>query len=178
MQAAQAGDRAAFQQLVDRYLPRIHRFILRIAGPAWADDLTQEAFLRAFERRASFQRSSGSFCSWIHSIARNLVIDFHRRKRPTVALREEAAEPATACEDGPAASLQASEAHQALEQAIGRLQEPFRTTVVLCLLEGMSYEEAGAVFGCPAKTISSRLARGRAQLREALAGWVHSERRA
>lgn len=177
MQAAQSDQDGAFHQLVERYLPRIHRFLTRLVGPAWAEDLTQEVFLRAYERRRTYRPEAGNFSSWIYGIARNLSIDFHRRKRPVISMH-----PGRGDQEGdgqlqlvdpaakePSDRVGADEARAALEAAIGRLDEPYRTTVVLCLLEGFTYEEAAAVEGCPAKTISSRLARGRARLREALA---------
>ena len=185
IQAAIDGEEGAFPELVERYLPRIYRFLGRLVGWSWAEDLTQEVFLRAYERRRSYRPASGSFNSWIHGIARNLAIDFHRRKKPVVSMdtgrrdRSESGRISMQLVDQSAAEpsdrLAAGETRAALERAIGELAEPFRTAVVLCVLEGFSYEEAAAVEGCPAKTISSRLARGRAALRKALAEELDQE---
>ncbi len=170
MRAAIAGDADAFHRLVDRYLPRIHRVLGRLAGWNWAEDLAQEVFLRAYERRASYREASGSFSAWIHGIARNLAIDFLRRRRSTVPLPDPSSTAGPVARNtAPDAGATDHETRVALERAIAGLPLVFRTAVVLCAIEGMSYEEAAAIEGCPAKTISSRLARGRALLRTALA---------
>jgi RNA polymerase sigma-70 factor (ECF subfamily) len=173
------GDSAAFHQLIERYLARIHRFVGRLAGHGWADDLTQETFLRAYERRTSFRPGSGSVCSWLHTIARNLAIDFHRRRRHAPRISTET-EQQVATETPPTSPLDCAsdrELLSVLEREVLSLHEPFRSAVVLCLFESLSYEEAAAICGCPVKTISSRLARGRAQLRERLERWRHQDQR-
>jgi len=179
IQRALDGETQAFQLLVDRYLVRIHRYVSRLIGPTWAEDLTQEVFLRAYERRETFRRSSGTFGGWIYGIARNLSIDYLRRKRPVVSmelLRNDEQTRGPAFEDRrepePSRKLVTEETNQAVERAIRELPEPYKTTFVLCVQEGFSYEQAAAVEGCPVKTISSRLARGRARLRHQMAAYA------
>ena len=134
----------------------VYRFALRLSGsPATAEDVTQETFL-ALLRGTGFDAGRGALRSYLYGVARHQVSK--RLERAEVPLAEERAAPAP------------GEDVAAVRQALAALPLPFREAVVLCELEGLSYEEAAAVCEVPVGTIRSRLSRARAQLLAALGG--------
>src|SRR5271163_2517317 len=90
VRAAQAGDRAAFGRLYERYARMVHGVLLAKVPVSAVDDLLQDVFLRAL-RRLSTLRESASFGAWLVTIARNLANDYHRRSLPEEPLADDAA---------------------------------------------------------------------------------------
>jgi RNA polymerase sigma-70 factor (ECF subfamily) len=133
---------------------------------ATAEDLSQETFLRVFQHADRYV-AGGGFRGWLFAIARNLALH-HLRHRAI----ERRPVPAALAGSDPA---EEAELKRAVEVAIDRVQEPFRSAVVLCSIDGLSYEEAAVACECSVKTLSSRLARGRAQLRGLLAPFLKEE---
>jgi RNA polymerase sigma-70 factor, ECF subfamily len=130
-----------------------------------AEDLVQETFLRAYRAFDRFDAGSNAR-AWLHTILRRVRTDAFRRRRrrpETVELTGEG--PATA----PAQDALAS-GREDLERALRALPEAFRTAVVLRDLQELSYAEIAGALGVPVGTVMSRIHRGRALLREALAG--------
>ncbi len=174
MARAAAGDAEAFATIVHRWRRRIYAFAVRMTCDAvLAEDVTQDAFARAFQARARW-RPRARVSTWLYTIAKNAVLDRARRRT------ERTVSPAAGANttgllgripDGaltPCSSAQNLELEIAVETALAGLPETYRLPVVLCSMEGMSYAEAAEVAGVNEKTLSSRLARGREMLREAL----------
>jgi RNA polymerase sigma-70 factor (ECF subfamily) len=164
-----SGDQDAYRELVDAYRDRIITVCARVAGPgADAEDLAQDAFLKAFGALDRFDGRSALF-TWIYRIAVNTARDWvdHRRRRPVVPLEGafgSQAEPADSGER-PAEAAERHERAAAVRAALERLPEPFRTTLILREMEGNSYEEVAAILGISIGTVESRLFRARAKLR-------------
>ena len=167
-----AGDEDAFREIVDAYRDRIITVVARVAGPgADAEDLAQDAFLKAFAALDRFDGRSALF-TWLYRIAVNTARDWidHRRRRPTIPLEGAfgpGAEPADSGEL-PAQAAERSERQLAVRAALERLPEPFRTTLILRELEGHSYEDVAAILGISIGTVESRLFRARSKLRALL----------
>ncbi len=174
VRAAREGDLEAFNHLVERYETAAYNVALRAVGnPEDAADATQEAFLSAF--RAIGELRGGSFKPWLLRIVLNACHDLHRRqqRRPTTsmdALVEEAGEApwADPAAPDPEGIVLTQEARQVIEQVLAALPEEQRLAIVLVDLQELSYEEAAEAMGCAVGTIRSRLARGRARLRDRL----------
>ncbi len=174
----QRGDARAFATIVARYKRPIVGYLYRMTGDRhWAEDLAQDVFVRVFNAADSYQ-SHRAFTPWLYAIARNMAIDFLRRpwrRSDSGAARAKLApsigeahgmDPADPAD--PEALATSRERAAAVRRAIESLSEIYREAVVLCDLQGLSYKEAAEVAGIPAKTVSSRLARGRAALAEKL----------
>lgn len=174
---AQRGDTAAFDALVGRYQDRIYNLCYRICGnDADAQDLTQAAFLKAFEALPKFQARC-AFYTWLFRIATNIAIS-HLRKCTRFAARSlDPAGDDRACADPPA-DRRHSDPHWQMEQreqvrivetALAQLPAEFRIAVILKDVEQMDYATIAEVLGVPIGTVRSRIFRGRSMLRAALA---------
>ena len=149
-----------------------------------AEDICQEVFLRAFRGLANFD-GKVRFSTWLHTIAMNTSITEYRRQRAlkrggvTVSLDapiggrddEVGMDPASASA-GPAARADQKEFAVAARQAVQELPDEFREAVVLRDLQGMSYEDIGAILGVVPGTVRSRIHRGRLLLQQKLKGFV------
>ncbi len=172
MVAVRRGDLGAFEQLVEIHKDPLHAYLVRMVGDrAWAEDLSQETFLRVYRNRDEYVERT-HFRAWLYRIARNLALDFLRREkfRRAVARSGELADRRRP--PSPPEEMKARELETAVGEAILALPPKFRNVFVLCTLEGMSYEEVADVEGCPVKTVSSRLARARDRFARNLARHV------
>ena len=133
-----------------------------------AEDMVQEAYLRAFQYFAGFQGENSR--AWLLTIVRNTCYTWLRQNRAqelVMELKDEIAEvdsPASS----PELSLQQRVSQQALHSALEKLPDDFRELIILRELEGLSYKEISSVAGIPIGTVMSRLARARHQLRKCL----------
>jgi RNA polymerase sigma-70 factor (ECF subfamily) len=174
LEAAQRGDTAAFNELVLIYQTTVYNVALRTLGHAEdAADATQETFLAAYRAIEDFR--GGSFKAWLLRIAVNTCYDLLRRRqrRPSTSLDvilEESGDQAGFADRriGPERAALAAETISAVEQALLTLPDDQRTIVVLCDVQGLSYEEAADVEGVALGTVKSRLSRARARLRQSL----------
>jgi RNA polymerase sigma-70 factor (ECF subfamily) len=151
-----AGDRDAFARLYESFSPLVHGVLLARVPYDEVSDLVQDVFLVAF-RKLSTLRDASRFGPWVAMIARNRATDFHRRKRETEELQEEAARGAGAV----------VEAREALE-IIRSLPEAYRETLVLRLVEGMTGPEIAERTGLQPASVRVNLHRGMKLLRERL----------
>ena len=134
-----------------------------------AEDVVQEAYLRAYQFFDSFHGGDGR--AWLLRIVRNTCyswLEKNRPREPAVAF-DETKHTAKRTEAGPDAPLIANEERERLRRALEQLPPEFRETIVLRELEGLSYKEIAAVTGIPVGTVMSRLARARERLQECLA---------
>ena len=174
---ARDRDETAVRTLTQRFnrrLFRIARSILR--DDAEAEDVVQEAFVRAFTGLALF-RGDASFSTWITRIAMNEALGRLRSRRPTVEwevygenrVHEEVLNiPASMAGNDPERTMAQDEIRVVLEQAIDALPDSFRAVFVARLVEGMSVEETADLFGLKAETVKTRLHRARLLLRDSL----------
>jgi RNA polymerase sigma-70 factor (ECF subfamily) len=174
--AACAGDREAFGQLFNLLYPRVLRTVWgMLADESEAHDVTQEAWIKAWERRGNFNFQS-SFSTWIHRIAINAALDSLRRRkrlrnRITALFKPSgegtAHEPASA-QANPDRALRNKELGRLIEAAVAGLPEEQRTVLVLREYEGYSYEEIANLVGCKPGTVMSRLHLARTKLQARL----------
>ncbi len=156
---AAAGDRRAFGLLVARHEAGLRRFLMRVAA-ANADDIAQEAFLRAWRRAARFD-GRGSYAAWLRTIAWRLFLDRHRHE----ASRQRAIDASHCGEDAVDAGIEAGIDAATL---LAALDPDERACVVLCLGEGWSHSEAAAILGMPLGSLKTRLARATRRCRAML----------
>jgi len=161
----------AWEQIVTEHSTRVYRLAYRLTGNQHdAEDLTQETFVRVFRSLSTY--TPGTFEGWLHRITTNLFLDQVRRRRririePWGDATEQFAGP-----DGtstPERGFEHANLDQDVQKALDALPPEFRAAVVLCDMEGLSYEEIAVTLGIKLGTVRSRIHRGRAQLREALA---------
>jgi len=160
------GDRRAFDEIVVRHGPFALRVAARlVADRSLAEDLAQEAFVRAWTQARQFDPRRARFTTWLYRIVTNLCIDQRRRIRPQ-ALPEgfDAVDPAEETQE----LMERREQERALTQALGDLPVRQRAAMTLVYDEGLSGSEAALILGLSAKAIERLLARARAHLRAQL----------
>jgi RNA polymerase sigma-70 factor (ECF subfamily) len=174
---AQRGDKRAFELLVEKYQRKLGRLLARfIRDPAEVEDVTQEAFIKAYRALPGF-RGDSAFYTWLYRIgintAKNYLMALGRRA-PTST--EVEAEDAEGFEDGeqlrdintPESLLLSAEIAQTVNATIEELPEELRTAIQLREIEGMSYEDIARIMDCPIGTVRSRIFRAREAIAERL----------
>ena len=174
VERARGGDSNAFGRLVERFRPRIYALGLHLTGSrAEADDIAQEAFLRAWNRIGSFEGRS-QFFTWIYRIAVNRALNGRRdgKRRESVGLDDPRVQAAIAVDafGDPRRAAELRQSYTRLVAALDALSPTLRSTVVLVALQGLSHDEAGVVLGCPSGTVAWRMHDARARLRRAIEG--------
>lgn len=169
-----SGDRQAFEELAYPLLDSAYRTALRMTGqPASAEDLVQEAYLRAFRGFSQFERGT-NFKAWLFRILTNVFLNDYRRKsrepQSTDFSEVEPADPATISGQFKAEEVEAIRAHLGDEavRAIDRLPPDFRLPFLLSTFEGFSYKEIASILDIPIGTVMSRLFRARRLLKSDL----------
>ncbi len=161
----------SWEQIVREHSPRVFRLSYRLTGNRPdAEDLTQEVFVRVFRSLDSYR--PGTFEGWLHRITTNLFLDQARRgRRLRMDSLGEAAEllPADVESGSPERRFEHAHLDLDVQAALEALPPDFRAAVVLCDVEGLSYEEIAATLGVKMGTVRSRIHRARAQLRAHLA---------
>lgn len=160
----------SWDEIVERHSDRVYRLSYRLTGNRHdAEDLTQEVFVRVFRSLDSY--TPGTFEGWLHRITTNLFLDQARRKQRIRfdALSEERAARLTSSSPAPDAAYADQRFDDDIERALATLPPDFRAAVVLCDVEGLSYEEIAEILDAKLGTVRSRIHRGRAMLRKALA---------
>jgi RNA polymerase sigma-70 factor (ECF subfamily) len=173
-----AGDEEAFTLLYRRRQPAIYRFALHMSGNrAAAEDVTQEVFMTLIRDARRFDPGRGTLGGFLFGVARNFLHKRWEQERRSVPLEvtEGGIQPGAAGNQngdgvlpGSGDEFTALETAERVRRAITTLPENYREAVVLCELEGMSYEEAATALDCPVGTVRSRLHRARAMLLEKL----------
>jgi RNA polymerase sigma-70 factor, ECF subfamily len=158
-----------WDEVVRTHSARVYRLAYRLTGnPYDAEDLTQDVFVRVFRSLSSY--TPGTFEGWLHRITTNLFLDQVRRKQRIRfdALGEDSGDRLAGREPGPAQVYDDQHFDPDIQRALDELTPDFRAAVVLCDIEGLSYEEIAATLGIKLGTVRSRIHRGRSQLRAAL----------
>jgi len=159
----------SWDEIVRTHSARVYRLAYRLSGNQHdAEDLTQEVFVRVFRSLSTYQ--PGTFEGWLHRITTNLFLDMVRRRQRIrfEGLAEDAHERLAGREPSPQQLLDDRGFDTDVQFALDQLPPEFRAAVVLCDIEGLSYEEIAATLGIKLGTVRSRIHRGRAQLRAAL----------
>jgi RNA polymerase sigma-70 factor (ECF subfamily) len=165
----------SWDEVVRDHSARVYRLAYRLTGNVPdAEDLTQEVFVRVFRSLPSY--TPGTFEGWLHRITTNLFLDMARRRQRIrfEGLGDDADQRLPGNEASPAQAWDETHLDGDIQAALQALPPDYRAAVVLCDIEGFSYEEIAATMGVKLGTVRSRIHRGRAQLRVALA---HRERR-
>src|SRR5512142_1260377 len=158
-----------WDEVVREHSARVYRLAYRLAGNQQdAEDLTQETFVRVFRSLADY--TPGTFEGWLHRITTNLFLDMvRRRQRIRFDGLPEDTERLPGRERSPEQVFSDRHLDSDVQAALDQLPPDFRAAVVLCDIEGLTYEEIAATLGIKLGTVRSRIHRGRVQLREALA---------
>jgi RNA polymerase sigma factor (sigma-70 family) len=160
----------SWSEVVTTHSPRVYRLAYRLTGNQHdAEDLTQEVFVRVFRSLSSY--TPGNFEGWLHRITTNLFLDGARRKQRIrfSPLPDDVSDRLEGREPSAADAFELGRLDDEVQAALAELPPDFRAAVVLCDIEGLSYEEIAATLDVKLGTVRSRIHRGRAQLRESLA---------
>ncbi|MFN4257922.1 MAG: RNA polymerase sigma factor [Gemmataceae bacterium] len=171
--ARNKGDRAAFAALVERYWERLYRWLYHLSHDCHqAEDLTQEAFMKAFANLASFRLQS-NFQAWLFRIAYN---NFVNQKRKHARARQPFPDHLPSNDSPPDEQLMSREALQHLARAVGRLPSDFRAAFLLRVEEGLSFAEIADVLEVSEQTARWRVYKARQKLMRVLAPQLDRER--
>jgi RNA polymerase sigma-70 factor (ECF subfamily) len=169
IQRSLEGELAAFELLVERHRATVLRVAARIVGRDEAEDVSQDAFLRAFHRLDQY-RGTATFRTWLLQITQNTALNAlaWTRRRPA----EPAGDPPEASDRDPVrqpvTELERRERQERLELKLARLRPEYRSLLVLRDLEGLSYGEIADVLEMPLGSVKGRLHRARSELIELL----------
>ena len=167
--AAAAWTPPSWDEIVREHSARVYRLAYRLTGNQHdAEDLTQEVFVRVFRSLSSY--TPGTFEGWLHRITTNLFLDQARRKQRIRfdGLPDDASDRLPGRDPGPERAWEHNNLDHDVQAALDALPPDFRAAVVLCDIEGLSYEEIAATLDVKLGTVRSRIHRGRALLRNEL----------
>jgi RNA polymerase sigma-70 factor (ECF subfamily) len=170
VERAQRGDKRAFELLVLKYQRKLGRLLSRfVRDPAEVEDVTQEAFIKAYRALPGF-RGDSAFYTWLYRIgintAKNYLVALGRRAPTSTGFDNEEAEgfeDADQLRDSstPESELEGKEIAATVNRAMDALPKDLRTAITLREIEGLSYEEIASVMNCPVGTVRSRIFRAR-----------------
>lgn len=176
IRSAAAGDRRAFNDLVERYQDQVYRFLVRTLGSTSdAQDVTQNTFLLAWRKLSQF-RGDAKLSTWLTQIAVNQAASYRRKKKPrafgeistgreterqTVTIADEHEPP-------PSARAEGQERDALVQSALDRLSDEYREVLILKEFQDHDYQEIADIVGCPIGTVRSRLHRARLELAQLL----------
>jgi RNA polymerase sigma-70 factor (ECF subfamily) len=169
---AQKGDRPAFAALVERYWDGLYRWLYHVTRHREsAEDLAQEAFMKALAGLGSF-RAGSNFKAWLYRIAYNSFLNQRRGKSPRPLLPEELPAP----DEGPAEQVMTRENLLLLHRAVSKLPPDFRAAFLLRVEEGLSFREIGEILATTEETARWRVFKARQKLMEVLAPQLNREK--
>ncbi len=157
------GELTAFEELIDRHRDAVYRIAARIVGPFEAEDVAQDAFLRAFNRLDRF-RGDASLRTWLLRITHNAALNTLERRARSIPVAEPPEPPPGPSERTPAERLELDERRRRLLAKVGELRADYRSVLVLRDFEDLSYEEIAEVLEAPLGTVKTHLHRARHEL--------------
>jgi RNA polymerase sigma-70 factor (ECF subfamily) len=162
---SQKGDPAAFEALVRNHQRMVHSLTFRMTGsPADAEDLAQEAFLRAYEQIGRF-RGSAKFSTWLYRIAMNTCLNWRQSEARRSHLQMDCANEISAPHTNGDLAPAESQANEQVQAALLRLPAKQRAAIVLTIYDGLNHAEAAQVLGCSETTVSWRVFAARRKLK-------------
>ncbi len=167
--AFEADPVPTWDEIATRYGRKVYTMAYRLTGdPEEAKDLSQDVFVRVYRNLDKYE--PGTFEGWLYRITKNLFLDRVRRRKRVLMepLPDEEWRQPEEEGPGPAEHLERGVLRGDIEQAITELPPAFRTAVVMCDVQGLSYEEIARATGWPLGTVRSRIHRGRRMVRQAL----------
>lgn len=166
-----SGDDEAFSILVDLYKNRVFSLAYRmVSSKEESEDLSQEVFLKIYNNLRYYNPQKAGFSTWIYRITYNQCVDYLRRKKNTIPLKD-AMMPVFA--ETPEDNVITGEEIESLSKAVDKLPEIYRTPLILYHFHGLSYKEICQVMDVPMTIVKNRLFRARMMLRETLTGGEH-----
>lgn len=160
----QSGKAESFRRLVERYQRPVFQMIFNLIGDGHAaEDISQEVFIAAYQKIATFDPMRSRFSTWLFTIARNKSINHLRKKRPAISVHEEIASDADPCEEA-----SKKEFIQQLDDVLKALPRRQRRAFTLAQFEGLPYEEIAQIECVSIGTVKSRIHRAKQKLRKAL----------
>jgi RNA polymerase sigma-70 factor, ECF subfamily len=185
VERAQRGEKHAFELLVSKYQRKLARLLSRFIRDATeVEDVTQEAFIKAYRALPSF-RGDSAFYTWLYRIgintAKNYLVAMGRRAPTTTEFDSEEAE---SFEDGdqlrdlntPENLLMSKQVAETVNQTLAELPEELRTAITLREIEGLSYEDIANIMNCPIGTVRSRIFRAREAIAERLKPMIGAQK--
>ncbi|MFC2062419.1 RNA polymerase sigma factor [Chloroflexota bacterium] len=161
------GDANAFGILYDMYVDRVYRHVYyRIGSTEDAEDLTQQAFLKAWQAIGRYKKTASPFIAWLISISHNLVIDFYRSKKDSVYLDSEVMAGDSTL--SPDKLTEAAFDQQQLRKVIMQLPGDYQKVILMRFIEGFSYSEIAASIGKSEGAVRVTLHRALARMRKIL----------
>jgi RNA polymerase sigma-70 factor (ECF subfamily) len=171
LERCRTGDRAAWNMLIGRHMGRVFGLAYRFTGRVdEAEDLTQDVFVKVFQRLGQFDGPETLFPAWLLTLARHLALDRLRREKARPSSEPDLLESLPSRTPGPDRKLEEIESAGIVRNGLRRLPVVLREAVILRDLEGLSYEEAAEIAGVPVGTVKSRVNRGRIELARRLEG--------
>lgn len=177
VERVQQGDKRAYDLLVSKYQRKLGRLLSRfIRDPAEVEDVTQEAFIKAYRALPGF-RGDSAFYTWLYRIgintAKNYLVSMGRRAPTSTDLDAEEAETLESADqlrdlNTPENQLMSRQVGDTVNQTLLELPEELRTALTLREIEGLSYEEIAEAMQCPVGTVRSRIFRAREAVAEKL----------
>jgi RNA polymerase sigma-70 factor, ECF subfamily len=185
VERAQRGEKHAFELLVSKYQRKLARLLSRFIRDATeVEDVTQEAFIKAYRALPSF-RGDSAFYTWLYRIgintAKNYLVAMGRRAPTSTEFDSEEAE---SFEDGdqlrdlntPENLLMSKQVAETVNQTLAELPEELRTAITLREIEGLSYEDIANIMNCPIGTVRSRIFRAREAIAERLKPMIGTQK--
>lgn len=185
VERAQRGEKHAFELLVSKYQRKLARLLSRFIRDATeVEDVTQEAFIKAYRALPSF-RGDSAFYTWLYRIgintAKNYLVAMGRRAPTTTEFDSEEAE---SFEDGdqlrdlntPENLLMSKQVAETVNETLAELPEELRTAITLREIEGLSYEDIANIMNCPIGTVRSRIFRAREAIAERLKPMIGTQK--
>ncbi|HET6756048.1 MAG: RNA polymerase sigma factor RpoE [Burkholderiales bacterium] len=177
VERAKRGDKHAFELLVAKYQRKLARLLSRfIRDPAEVEDVTQEAFIKAYRALPSF-RGDSAFYTWLYRIgintAKNYLVAMGRRAPTSTEFNNDDAESFEEAErlrdfNTPENELMSKQVARTVNQTMAQLPEELKTAITLREIEGLSYEDIANIMNCPIGTVRSRIFRAREAIAEQL----------
>lgn len=165
---SQQGDPAAFEALVRNHQRMIHSLTFRMTGsPADAEDLAQEAFLRAYAQLGGFHRSA-KFSTWLYRIAVNTCLNWRQSEARRSRLHADCAEEMFAQHLNGENSPAENHAEREVQSALLKLPAKQRAAIVLTVYDGLNHAEAAQILGCSETTVSWRVFAAKQKLKRSL----------